>query len=190
MLRLLLAECGDLDARERRMACRIHRMRDHLAGFRIWVADVTRHANPRPRHRIPQIDHAEFLPLLASCLDARPVTFAGQLVLQNPLLIDPMTSDASHSFIRWPERWLLTGTFRHEHRMASDALGAFSHVINSKLAADFPSSFRGFRLRFLVAFLAPIQGNPVGIAVRPGVIFGHPAKLVSQARVAVTASTG
>ena len=41
VLRLLLAERGDLDTRQWRMAGRIHRMRDHLAGFRIRVADVT-----------------------------------------------------------------------------------------------------------------------------------------------------
>ena len=77
-------------------------------------------------------------PLLATCLDALSSRCCRSLVLLNPLFVDSMTCDASHTFIPWPECFCLPVFPQRQHRMASDALREL--VVTSSIPSWLPMS--------------------------------------------------
>ena len=131
-----------------------------------------------------------------SCLDVLPDTFAGLFGAgKTTLRVDPMTSDASHSFVHVgrkvrciPVPFGTSTEWHPTHR---------GLVVTSSIPSRLPIC-QARSAEFDLYFLSPFwpQSKAVRCGSRlpiPGGIFDHPAKdhrFFTLARVAVTASAG
>src|SRR5207237_441067 len=99
--RLRVAEGRRLQARQRGMTGRVHGVGDDF--LLVGIADVARRTLRRARQRVPEVGHPEQLLFVLPRIPP-PSGVVGELMAEDPILVRPVTGDATDAVLRLVKR--------------------------------------------------------------------------------------